>query len=168
MDAAKEHKVKVKGYTYVRVALFHFPRRLYSDSMLILKHHSVDVASIDSLQEGYAAVEKDFEGQLDIFVGAAGINKVIDFLETDWDWHLKMLSVNQMGLYHSAQLAARMMIKCSTKNGSVILIGGGAGQIAVKSVNTSAYCGSKGGVLGMTPAIAKELGPYVSMSTMLV
>ena len=121
----------------------------------------VDVSSYESLKEGFAQVENDF-GRLDVFVGSAGINKVVDFLETDWEYHMKLVSVNQIGLYHSAQLAAKLMIKCVTKNGSIILIGGGAGQIAVKSVNTSAYNATKGAVLSMAKSIAKEVGPYVS------
>ena len=75
-----------------------------------------------------------------------------------------MVSINQLGLYHSAQLAAKLMIKCRTKCGSIIMVGSSAGQIAVKSVNTSAYNSTKGGVLAMVPSIAKETGPHVSLN----
>lgn len=130
--------------------------------------NSVDVSSMDSLTKSYEDFEKDFGGRLDIFVGSAGINKIVDFLETDWDWHLKVVSVNQIGLYHSAQLAAKLMIKCGTRSGSIVLIASCAGQIAVRSVHTSSYNGTKGAVLAMTPALAQELGPFVSIRNPLI
>ena len=62
------------------------------------KHTSVDVSSIDSLKQAYVKVEGDF-GTLDNFVGSAGINKPVDCLETDWEFHLKLVSINQMGIF---------------------------------------------------------------------
>ena len=118
---------------------------------------------MDSLKKSYEDFQKDFDDRLDIFVGSAGINKIVNFLESDWDWHSKVVSVNQIGLYHSAQLAAKLMIKCGTRCGSIILIASCAGQIAVRSINTSCYNGTKGAVLAMTPALAQELGPFVSI-----
>lgn len=126
--------------------------------------NSVDVTSMESLTNAYTRVEKDFDGKLDIFVGAAGISHVVDFLDVDWESHLKVITVNQMGLYHSAQLAGRLMIKSGTKHGSMILIGSASATNAPRSVNTSAYNSTKGAVVAMTMAIAKEMGVHVCPS----
>ncbi|KAK6381563.1 hypothetical protein LTS17_004621 [Exophiala oligosperma] len=135
LEAAKAKSVKVRGYI-------------------------VDVTSMESLTNAYTRVEKDFDGKLDIFVGAAGISHVVDFLDVDWESHLKVITVNQMGLYHSAQLAGRLMIKSGTKHGSMILIGSASATNAPRSVNTSAYNSTKGAVVAMTMAIAKEMGVH--------
>lgn len=119
---------------------------------------------MESLTKAYAEVEKDFDCKLDIFIGAAGINKVFDFLDVDWESHLRIISVNQLGLFHSAQLAAKLMIKSGTKVGSMILIGSAMAHNATRTVNTSPYNGTKGAVYAMATAIAKELSPYVSHS----
>lgn len=69
-----------------------------------------------------------------------------------------------MGLFFTAQLAARQMIANGTKHGSIVLVGSMSSHIAVRSQLCSAYCGSKGAVKSMCPAIAKELAEYVSFS----
>lgn len=53
------------------------------------------------------------------------------------------------------------MIKSKATNPSIIFIGSIAAKNSVKYSNHSAYSGTKGAVLGLMPAIAKELGPYV-------
>lgn len=66
-----------------------------------------------------------------------------------------------MGLFFTAQLAAKQMIANGTKCGSIVLVASIASYMAIKDQNSSAYCGSKGAVKAMCPAIAKELVPYV-------
>lgn len=126
-------------------------------------HYIVDVSSITSLEEGFAAFEKDFEGKLDICVPCAGINRNLSFLETSFEEHQKLVGINVMGVYHTAQLAAKVMIRNGTRNGSIVLVASIASYMAIRSQMSSAYCGTKGAVRAMCPAIAAELNEYVSL-----
>jgi Dehydrogenases with different specificities (related to short-chain alcohol dehydrogenases) len=121
----------------------------------------VDVSSQESLANGFAEFQKDFDNALDICVPCAGINRHLKFLEFTYKDHQDLLSINVMGLYFTAQLAAKQMIANGTKHGSIVLVASMASYIAVPTQMCSAYCGTKGAVRSMTPAIAKELAEYV-------
>ncbi|KAI3120009.1 hypothetical protein CBS147326_9660 [Penicillium roqueforti] len=123
-------------------------------------YYKVDVSSQESLQEGFASFQKDFENALDICVPCAGINRHLPFLEFTYKDHQDLLSINVLGLYFTAQLAAKQMIANKTKHGSIVLVASMASHIAVRSQLCSAYCGTKGAVRSMCPAIAKELAEY--------
>lgn len=91
--------------------------------------------------------------------------------------------MNVLGVYHTAQLAAKQMISNGTKKGSIILVASIASYMAIRrfvdscqrddkrlkvpksdnknSQKSSAYCGTKGAVRAMCPAIAAELNQYV-------
>lgn len=68
-----------------------------------------------------------------------------------------------MGVYHTAQMAAKQMIENKTKCGSIIMVASIASYMAIRSQMSSAYCGTKGAVRAMCPAIAAEMVPYVSL-----
>ena len=123
---------------------------------------SVDVSNQASLEKGFAEFSQDFEGKLDICVPCAGINRNMSFLETSFEEHQKLIGVNVMGVYHTAQLAAKQMIANRTKKGSIVLVASIASYMAIRSQMSSAYCGTKGAVKAMCPAIAAELVKYVS------
>jgi len=127
---------------------------------LLLTGCRVDVSSIESLTKGFQAFTSDFGGRLDICVPCAGINKNLAFLDTSFEQHSQLLSVNVMGLYHTAQLAAKQMISNGTKSGSIVLVASIASYMAIRSQLSSAYCGTKGAVRAMCPAIAAELNQY--------
>lgn len=124
------------------------------------KHYNVDVSSIESLEKGFAEFSKDFDGKLDICVPCAGINRNVGFLETSFSDYQKLIGVNVTGVYYTAQLAAKQMIANGTKKGSIILVASIASYMAIRSQMSSAYCGTKGAVRAMCPAIAAELNKY--------
>ena len=72
-----------------------------------------------------------------------------------------------MGVYHTAQLAAKTMIECGTKVGSIVVIASIASYMAIRSQNSSAYCGTKGAVRAMVPGIAAEMVKYVCGHSLL-
>lgn len=115
---------------------------------------------MESLEAGFAKFSSEFEGKLDICVTCAGINRNVKFLDTTFEDHQKLVGVNVMGVYHTAQLAAKQMIKNGTKRGSIILVASIASYTAIRSQGSSAYCGTKGAVRAMGPAIAAELADY--------
>jgi 3-oxoacyl-[acyl-carrier protein] reductase len=98
-------------------------------------------------------------GGVDILVNDAGIVNFKPFLElTEADWDT-MLDVNLKGQFLCAQAAAREMVK--KKRGRIIniaSISSGGCQIAFPMI--AHYTASKGGVLGLTKALALELAPY--------
>jgi len=119
------------------------------------------VSSFSSLTEGFEAFKKDFTGKLDICVPCAGINKNVSFLDTTFEDFEKLLGVNVKGVYHTAQLAAKLMIENGTKKGSIVMVASIASYMAIRSQMSSAYCGTKGAVRAMVPGIAAELVKYV-------
>ncbi|KAJ5672351.1 lung carbonyl reductase [Penicillium longicatenatum] len=123
-------------------------------------YYKVDVSSEESLRTGFEQFQKDFDNALDICVPCAGINRHLPFLEFTYKDHHDLLSINVLGLYFTAQLAAKQMIANGTEHGSIVLVASMASHIAVRSQLCSAYCGTKGAVRSMCPAIAKELAAY--------
>jgi NAD(P)-dependent dehydrogenase (short-subunit alcohol dehydrogenase family) len=120
----------------------------------------VDVSSISSLEEGFKAFKEDFNGALDICVPCAGVNKNVGFLDTPPEEFERLVGVNIRGVYYTAQLAARAMVANKTTHGSIILVASIASYMAIRSQLSSAYCGTKGAVRAMCPAIAAELVKY--------
>ncbi|PWY69067.1 FAD binding domain protein [Aspergillus heteromorphus CBS 117.55] len=123
-------------------------------------YYRVDVSSPSSLAAGFASFQAEFHHALDICVPCAGINQHQPFLDFDFADHQQLLAVNVLGLFHTAQRAARQMIANQTRHGSIVLVASMASHVAVRSQLCSAYCGSKGAVRAMCPAIAKELAEH--------
>lgn len=104
-----------------------------------------------------AAVSK--WGKVDILVNNAGICQFKSFLElTEEDWD-RTIDINLKGYFLCAQSAAKEMMK--QKSGVIINIASVAmGQQGIGFPNIVHYCASKGGIVGMTEALALELAPY--------
>lgn len=114
------------------------------------------------MSQGFEQLKSDFSDRLDICVACAGVNKNLAFLDTSVEEHQRLIGVNVMGVYHTAQLAAKAMIANGTEVGSIVLVASIAGHICIRSQLSTAYCGTKGAVRAMCPAIAAELTQYVS------
>ena len=117
----------------------------------------VDVTNKKEIEEAVQETVKKF-GKLDILVNNAGICPFKPFLElTEEDWD-KVLDINLKGYFLCAQAAAREMVR--QKWGRIINIASVAmGQIGIGFPNIVHYVASKGGVAGMTEALAVELAP---------
>ncbi len=116
-----------------------------------------DVSSKAEVEEMVKRTIREF-GRIDILVNNAGIisyKPFLDLTEEEWDNTLK---VNLKGQFLCAQTVAKEMIK--NKKGRIINIAsissGGCG-IAFPSI--AHYTASKGGVIGLTEALALELTP---------
>jgi len=104
-----------------------------------------------------AAVEK--WGKVDILVNNAGICQFKPFLELTKEEWSRTIDINLKGYFLCAQAVAREMVK--KKSGVIINIASMAmGQQGIGFPNIAHYCASKGGIVGMTEALAVELAPY--------
>jgi NAD(P)-dependent dehydrogenase (short-subunit alcohol dehydrogenase family) len=98
-------------------------------------------------------------GKIDILVNNAGIAEFKAFLEmTEEEWN-RTLDINLKGYFFCAQACAKEMAK--QKSGAIVNISSIAmGQVGVGFSQITHYCASKGGIVGMTEALAVELAPY--------
>mgnify|MGYP000393470433 CR=1 FL=1 len=115
-----------------------------------------DVSSKTDVENTVKRIIEEYD-RLDILVNNAGIvefKPFLDISEDEWD---KMLDVNLKGQFLCAQAAIREMLK--NKWGRVINIGsishGGCGLAFPQIAH---YTSSKGGVSGLTEALAAEFG----------
>jgi NAD(P)-dependent dehydrogenase (short-subunit alcohol dehydrogenase family) len=118
----------------------------------------LDVANKSEIDSVVAEIVKKY-GQLDILINNAGIVQFKPFLELseeDWD---KTIDINLKGEFLCAQAAAKVM---KEKGGGVIvnIASVAMGQQGIGMPNIVHYCASKGGIAGMTEAMAAELAPF--------
>lgn len=117
--------------------------------------YELDVTKKDQVDEVFDTVVKKY-GRLDILVNNAGIYQskpVLDIAEEEWR---RMIDIDLTGTFWCAQRAAREMVKNNW--GRIINIAsissGGVGVGVSASVH---YTSAKGGVVGMTEALAVDL-----------
>jgi|SRR3989344_3063182 len=117
-----------------------------------------DVTKKEEIDQMIQAAVKEW-GKLDILVNNAGIAEFVPFMEmTEAEWD-KTIDINLKGYFLCAQAAAKEMAK--QKSGAIVNIASVAmGQIGVGFPNLAHYCASKGGIVGMSEAMAIELATY--------
>lgn len=118
----------------------------------------VDVADEESVRAGIVAALRRF-GRLDVLVNNAGyfIQKPLSGLtRAEWD---RLLAVNLTGMFLCAKQAAPYLKK---SRGAIVNISSTRARMA--EPGTEAYCASKGGVVGLTHALALSLGPEVRVN----
>ena len=94
-------------------------------------------------------------GRLDIVVNSAGVvqtRRLAEVAAADLD---AVIDVNLRGTLHMAQAAAPAM----TEGGAIVCIASIAAQRGGGLMGGPHYAASKGGVLGLVKAMARELGP---------
>jgi len=116
-----------------------------------------DVTQKSEVEEMVKKTVEEFE-RLDILVNNAGIYAPKPFLElTEEEWD-RTIDIDLKGQFLCAQAAAREMAK--NKWGRIINIASiASGQVGAGVLASAHYCAAKGGVTGMTEALALELAP---------
>jgi gluconate 5-dehydrogenase len=100
----------------------------------------------------------DAFGTVDVLVNNAGATLMRPLLEhTLADWQ-SVLDVNLTGSFLAAREVARVMIP--KRSGSIVNVSSVFAQGATKEYPVVSYYASKGGVDGLTKALAVELGPH--------
>jgi NAD(P)-dependent dehydrogenase (short-subunit alcohol dehydrogenase family) len=117
--------------------------------------HEVDVADRGAVERAYASVRQDL-GPVTIVVTSAGIeafDPVGDITPEKWD---RVLAVNLTGTFTCVQLAIPDMIEAAW--GRIVTISSSSAQSGAP--NMAHYVASKGGVIGLTKAFARELAGH--------
>lgn len=120
----------------------------------VLAHHA-DVSSRASVDAAYAAVRREL-GPISIVIANAGISMSLPFLSTSLEAWQRMIDVNLTGVFHTLQAAAPDMV--DRKWGRIVTISSQAAQSGAP--DRAHYAASKGGVIGLTRALARELAPH--------
>lgn len=117
----------------------------------------MDVRREDQVDAVVRGIVAEF-GRLDIVVNNAGVNTIQhrvtteQFPRKEWDW---IVETDLEGTYLVSRAAARVMVE--QKGGRIINISSIAGLVALRL--QSAYVAAKHAVIGLTRAMAIELGP---------
>lgn len=114
-------------------------------------------ADLSDAREASSAVKKAAElmGGIDVLVANAGIAQFSLFTDiSDDDWR-KMTDTNLSSVFYCVREASRFMIH--EKSGKIVTISSMWGLIGASC--EVHYSAAKAGVIGMTKALAKELGP---------
>ena len=115
---------------------------------------AVDVADRAAVEDALARVRREL-GPVGILVTSAGLDEFQPFTDitpAQWD---RMLAVNLTGTFHCIQAAVRDMLTAGW--GRIVTISSSSAQSGARRM--AHYVASKGGVIGLTKALAAELGP---------
>ena len=128
------------------------------------KGYVFDITDSKDVDRVVDEIVKDF-GRLDIMVHIAGGSariagkdaKYLPLVEQE-DYVIdNVLKINLYGAFWASRAAARIMIK-QGEGGKIINFSSAVGLNGLKTCCD--YAASKGGVISLTKALAKELGPY--------
>jgi len=118
-----------------------------------------DISKKEEVQEMVDKTKEAYGGGVDILVNNAGVVNFKNFFELaeeDWD---RVMNINLKGYFLCTQAVAEVMKE--NGGGSVINIGSVAmGQVGIGFPNAVPYVSSKGGIAGMTEALAVDLAQY--------
>ena len=117
--------------------------------------HQVDVADRGALERVYTSVREEL-GPVTIVVTSAGIESfdpVLDITPEKWD---RLMAVNLTGTFTCLQLAVADMVAAGW--GRIVTISSSSAQSGAP--NMAHYVASKGGVIGLTKAFARELARH--------
>ena len=121
---------------------------------VLVKVYVCDVAQREQVQAMTAAFLREF-GRIDVLVCNAGIARQELFTDiTEASWR-EVMGVDLDGVFYCAQAVLPDMLH--RKAGKIITLSSMWGQVGASC--EVAYSTAKAGVIGLTKALAKELGP---------
>lgn len=126
----------------------------FRDKGLNVHPRAFDVADVNAAQAAVDAIVSE-HGRIDILVNNAGIvarKRLFEFEDQDWD---RVIDVNLKAVYQLSRMAGVHMVAAG--HGRIINLTSIAGVIARAGVIS--YVAAKHGVIGLTKALAAELGP---------
>jgi len=115
----------------------------------------VDVSKRAEIDAAYAQIRREL-GPISIVIANAGISKAVDFITMPVEIWQQMIDVNLTGVFHTIQAAVSDMV--TLKWGRIVTISSNAAQWG--ATDRAHYAASKGGVIGLTKALARELAKH--------
>jgi 2-hydroxycyclohexanecarboxyl-CoA dehydrogenase len=115
----------------------------------------IDVSDRAAVDGALQQVRADL-GPISIMVTSAGIDRFEKFTEISLESWDRMLAVNLTGTFHCVQAAVPDMLAAGW--GRIVTISSSSAQSGVARMVH--YVASKGGVVGLTKALALELAPH--------
>ena len=115
----------------------------------------VDVASREKIDAAYATIRNQL-GPISIVIANAGYSIAQSFLTMTIEQWQHMIDVDLTGVFHTIQAALPDMVQ--QKWGRIVTISSNAAQQG--SNDRAHYAAAKGGVIGLTRALARELATY--------
>lgn len=112
----------------------------------------IDVSNAAAVNEAFQKIATKY-GHVDILINNAGVEDVAPFLNVTEAQYDKIMGVNLKGTFFASQAAARIMKK--QRSGKIVNIGSLGSAIGL--AESSVYCGTKTGVMGLTRTMAIEL-----------
>jgi 3-oxoacyl-[acyl-carrier protein] reductase len=109
-----------------------------------------DAASVAALVERTLALW----GRIDVLINNAGVESSSPFLQIGFEEYECVIRVNVTGVWLLCQAIIPVMVK--QKSGAIVNVSSVAGQRGGGFLGTSAYSTSKGAVITLTKALAKE------------
>ncbi len=113
-----------------------------------------DASKSEDVNKAVSKVEKEFGG-VDILINNAGVDEFALFTDiTDEMWH-RMIDTNLSSAFYASRAVLPNMI--NKKDGVIINISSMWGEVGASC--EVHYSASKAGMIGLTKALAKEVGP---------
>ncbi len=125
------------------------------DQGYVVDSQSFDVTDRQHVKEAMAAAKERF-GRIDVLVNNAGAYPRRHFLEmSDRDWD-QIVDINLNGTFNCTRAVAPILVE--QKQGAIINIG--SVTFFLGMANLTHYVAAKGGVVGFTRSLARDLGSH--------
>jgi NAD(P)-dependent dehydrogenase (short-subunit alcohol dehydrogenase family) len=96
--------------------------------------------------------------QVVALVNLAGVSSPDPYLEVGSDEWNRVININLTGVHHVTRRAAQTMVKHEL--GRIVSLSSVSAQRGGGTYSKAAYSAAKAGVIGLTRAVARELGPF--------
>lgn len=119
-----------------------------------------DVSDRDAMGALFATAVEHF-GHIDIAVANAGFSIREPVVEAAWEHVQRIIDVCQLGVFHTAQMAAQQMVQQGEEGragGKILIIGSIMGELSI--ANSAAYNMAKAAINNLGRTLANELAGH--------
>lgn len=119
-----------------------------------------DVSNREMIAAAFAQGAEHF-GHIDIVVANAGFSIREPVLDANWEHVQQIIATCQLGVFHTAQLAAQQMVRqadAGRPGGKILIISSIMGELSI--AQSSAYNMAKAAVMNLGRTLANELAEH--------